>query len=218
MRKHKIFVVDDHPLMRRGIIQLLNKQEMLMVSGSASDGPDALQEVLKEPPDMMVIDLTLKNSSGMDLIKEILSIYPGMPVLVLSMHDEKIYAERVMKAGAKGYIMKDAPPKELLKAVHQILNGKNYLSESASSHIIEKSFSRTEPVTGSDASDLLTDRELQVFDLTGRGETSEEIAIKLHLSVKTVDTYKARIKEKLHIENSAQLTKQAVEWVIRQEK
>jgi DNA-binding NarL/FixJ family response regulator len=211
IEKKKILIVEDHPVVIKGLSQVINKQEDLSVCGVASSANKALKLIRDLSPDMITVDITLKNSSGLELIKNLTAEFPKMPILVISMYDENIYAERTVKAGAKGYIMKEKLTKELIKAIRKVLSGKIYLSENMQNIFVDKSIKGNTDQTKS-AVDLLSDRELEVFDMIGQGLTTNEISKKLNLGIKTVETYKGKIKEKLNIENSTKLVKFAVEW------
>ncbi len=208
----RIMVVDDHPIVSDGLSLLLNVEEDLEVCGFAEDADRAMDKIKKLRPDLMVIDISLKDGvSGVELTKTINKRYPSLPILVLSMHDENLYAERVIRAGAKGYIMKHEMTGIIVDAIRKILNGEIFLSEKMTSRLIDslhgcQSENITNPI------EQLTNRELEVFQMIGQGFRSTEIAEKLDLSVKTVDTYKLRIKNKLNIQDSAHLTKLAIEW------
>ena len=210
--KKKILIVEDHPIVARGLAQLINKQPELTVLSIASSAHMAIESIKKDNPDMVTLDISLKDSNGLELIKDINLEFKHIPILVISMHDENVYAERAIKAGAKGYIMKEKVSKELLKAIYQVLNGKIYLSNKMSSIILNKSIKGEVDNT---PVDLLSDRELEVLEYVGEGLTTREIAGKTNLGIKTIETYKSKIKEKLELKNSNQLIKFAVEWLIK---
>jgi len=209
--KKRIFLVDDHPAMRQGLKLLINQEADLEVCGEAGDIPAAVAGIQKTKPDMAIIDLTLKESSGLDLAKDLKIRVAGLPILILSMHNEAVYAERSIRAGARGYIMKEATTESIIEAIRRILAGDIYLSVDVSSNILKKMAGAKSDDTGSIAS--LSDRELEVFRLTGEGLRTQDIAERLHLSVKTVESYREHIKIKLQIDNAAMLTRAAVEWV-----
>ncbi len=211
----KVFIVDDHPIVRKGISQLIDKEEDLKVCGEAEDVKGARAALLNEAPDVIIVDLSLKNSDGLELIKDIRNRYRELPVLVLSMHDEAIYAERLLSAGASGYIMKQAAAEQLLSALRRVLAGGIYVSEAVGNSMIEK-FATGRQRVGSDPIAGLSNRELQVLTLIGRGKTTREIADVLNLSVKTVESHRQRIKKKLHLSTSAQLVRYAVNWYAQQ--
>ena len=211
-RKTRIFVVDDHPLIRQGLIQLLGEQENMEVCGEAGSGIEAAAAIDELKPDLAIVDLSLKDMNGLDLIRDMSGKQPGLSVLVLSMHEELFYAERALRIGAKGYIMKGGPLEEVLTAIRRVLDGDVYLSDKMTSRIMHRLVGgqSAEPAT---PMDLLTDRQLRVFILTGEGHGPSEIAEKLHLSVKTIETYRSRIKEKLDLSSATELRRHAIHWV-----
>lgn len=211
--KKRIFIVDDHPIVRKGLIQVINKQKNMETCGSAADAASALSFLEKDKPDLLILDISLENSNGLDLLKDISARNENIPVLVLSMHDENVYAERALNAGARGYIMKQRVTKELIKAILTVLAGKIYLSDEVSSKILDKK-TKNDSGNNSDITDILSDRELEVLQYTGEGLTTEEIAGRLNLGIKSIETYKSKIKDKLDLKNSNRLIKFAVEWVI----
>ncbi|MCK4797874.1 MAG: response regulator transcription factor [Spirochaetes bacterium] len=213
-KKNRILIVDDHPIVVTGLTQLLQSQADIEVSGQVSSAQGAIDFLKTQIPEMMIVDISLENSNGIELIKNILSLQPQINILVLSMHDETIYAERSIKAGAKGYIMKHKVGDELLKAIYKVLNGKTYLSEEMSEKIISSSIKGEKRDIENNIMHILSDRELEVFELIGNGLTTQEISDKLFLGTKTVETYKTKIKQKLNLKNATQLTKYAVEWII----
>ncbi|MEW6155875.1 MAG: response regulator transcription factor [Verrucomicrobiota bacterium] len=206
----KILVVDDHPIMRQGLAQLIEAEPDLAVCGQAENAFAALEAIGVLHPDLVLADISLPGKSGLELIKDIQAMYPGLTVLVISMHDEAIYAERVLRAGGRGYIMKQEGGKKLMQAIRQVLNGQIYVSEKISSKILEIFSGRR----GESASPIekLTDREFEVFQLIGQGNETRAIAEKLHLSVKTVEVHRANIKEKLQIKSATELIRYAVRW------
>ncbi len=216
--KFKIFIVDDHPLMREGLKRLLNLETDLTVVGQAETVGEALKTIPKLKPDLAIVDITLPDGNGIDLIKDIKRRSIKCPALVLSMHDESLYAERALRAGAKGYIMKHEVSGEVLKAIHRILDGEIYLSEKMGLQVLHKiagnghrAASKGGPI------DALSDRELQVFQLIGRGRGTRQIAGDLNVSMKTVESYRANIKTKMGLKNAVQLTQHAVQWVQHKE-
>ena len=213
-KKNRILIVDDHPIVVTGLTQLLQSQADIEVSGQVSSAQGAIDFLKTQIPEMMIVDISLENSNGIELIKNILSLQPQINILVLSMHEETIYAERSIKAGAKGYIMKHKVGDELLKAIYKVLNGKTYLSEEMSEKIISSSIKGKKKDMENNIIHILSDRELEVFELIGNGLTTQEISDKLFLGTKTVETYKTKIKQKLNLKNAIQLTKYAVEWII----
>jgi DNA-binding NarL/FixJ family response regulator len=209
--KAKVLIVDDHPIVRQGVGQLINQEADLMVCAEAETAPDALKAIAAHQPDVAVVDLSLKGVSGLELIKDIKVRFPTLPVLVLSMFDETIYAERVLRAGARGYMMKEEATQKVLMAIRRVLNGEIYLSDAMASRLLSVFTTgardgKTSPV------DLLSDRELEVFQLIGEGLGTSQIARKLHLSPKTIETYRAHIKEKLNLDSAAKLLQHAIQW------
>lgn len=208
----RILVVDDHPLVRLGFSQLLSDEDDLVVCGEAESAAEALDLVTQLEPDLLVVDISLKGTSGLELIKQIRSRRPGAAMLVCSMHDESLFAERALRAGANGYIGKREAPDDLVSAVRAVLAGKKYLSPRFAARLEAAGFDGggdlPEPVA------LLSDRELEVFDLIGRGVGTREIAERLGIAVKTVETYRENIKEKLMIDSGPELARRAVAWVL----
>jgi len=210
--KAKVFLVDDHPLVREWLSQLIQREDDLAVCGEAEDTQEALSKIEESQPDIVVADISLKNTHGLELVKDLQARLPSLPVLVLSMHDESLYAERVLRAGAKGYITKQEATKKILQAVRQVLNGQIYISEKMAARMVHKMvLGRTD--NQKSPIERLTDRELEVFQLIGRGHGTRRIATDLHLGVKTVESYRARIKEKLKLEDGTQLLQHAIQWV-----
>jgi DNA-binding NarL/FixJ family response regulator len=210
--KKKILIVDDHPIVRRGLAELVNQEAGLVVSGQAEDAHQAMEAIRAQEPDMVIVDISLKETSGLELIKDIKTRHPGLPVLTLSMHDESLYAERALRAGARGYIMKQQATEELIMAIRKVLDGHVYVSDTVAAKMVRKLVGRG-PDVGASAIDRLSDRELEVFRLIGEGHGTRQIAEKLHLSVKTIETYRAHIKEKLNLADSAELLQHAIQWV-----
>ncbi len=208
----KVLIVDDHPIMRQGLAQLVNNEPDMTVCGEAENAPQALDLIDKTKPDLALIDITLPGKNGLELIKDIQAMFPGLAILVISMHDESLYAERVLRAGGRGYIMKQEGGKMLLQAIRQVLEGKIYVSEKISAKILEI-FSGRRSETSNSPMERLTDREFEVFQMIGQGLATREIADHLHLSVKTVEVHRANIKEKLTLKNAPELIRYAVRWV-----
>ena len=202
--------MEDHPLFRAQLAHLINKEPDMAVSGEADNIGDALQLLESHPADIAIVDLTLKGPNGLELIKDLKARKIDLPVLVLSMHDELLYAERVLRAGARGYITKNQASLEVMSAIRKVLGGEVYLTPRMSSRILEIFSVRPDKESGVS---LLTDRELEIFELLGRGQTTREISRVLHIGVSTVDTYRSRIKSKLHLENASQLSHEAIRWV-----
>ncbi len=207
----RLVLVDDHPAVREGLAESINRETGLTVCGQADDQAAALRVVESTRPDLVVIDLTLKTSSGLELIKDIHARWPGVLVLVVSMHDENLYAERVLRAGARGYITKQEATHKVIEAIRHVLAGGIYLNPKMSSTILARVAERPEKVADSITS-RLAERELEVFEMTGRGLSTREIAQQLHIDTKTVDTYRTRIKQKLGLDSSSALLKLAIEW------
>lgn len=205
-------IVEDHPIFRMGMTELINREPDMSVCGDAVDVAGARILVEKYLPDLVVVDLSLKNSNGIDLVKEISENYPDTSCLVLTMHDESLHAERCILAGAKGYIMKEEASTSVVGAIREILSGNLYVSSTVMSHILNK-FRRQPAVLHESPLKKLTDREMEIFQLIGRGDASGEIARHLNISVKTIGTYRERIKDKLNIKDSGRLVRHAVIWV-----
>jgi DNA-binding NarL/FixJ family response regulator len=206
-----IVLVDDHPLMREGLAEVLRREPDLQVCGEAEDRAQALAVIKVTKPDLVIVDLALKNSHGLELIKDLVALYPRLRVLVVSMHDEFVNAERAIRAGASGYITKQEATTKILKAVRCVLGGEVYLSERAALQIATKAAGRSRGGSGLTV-DGLTDRELQVFEMVGRGLSTRQIAEQLKLDVSTIETYRARIKEKLSLNDSLELLQYAIRW------
>ncbi len=212
LRKYAVIIVDDHPIVRQGLAQLINQESDLHVCGQAEDAHEAMRIIKTENPDLAIVDLSLKETSGMELIKDIKIQYPHLPVLTLSMHDEAVYAERALRAGAKGYIMKQEATEKVITAIRQVLTGKVYISDGMAARMVTKLVAGPTEV-GISLVDRLSDRELEVFRLIGEGYGTREMADKLHLSVKTIETYRAHIKEKMALQDANELLRSAIQWV-----
>jgi len=209
---HRIFVVDDHAIVREGLIKLIDQEPDLTVCGSAVDAPDALKQLSEMQPDLAVVDITLASTSGLDLVKGMKLRCPGMPVLVFSMHDETIYAERALRAGAAGYIMKSESPEVVISGIRKTLRGKVYLSERMTERLLYKAIHKQNDEC-QDTVKSLSDREFQVFQLIGKGVASRQIAKQLNLSVKTIDAFRENIKHKLGLKSASELVQYAIECV-----
>ena len=210
--KTRILIVDDHPIVKQGLAALINHESDLVVCGQAEDSHEAIKAVRELNPNMAIIDITLKETSGLELIKDIHAQYPNLPVLALSMHDENLYAERSLRAGAMGYIMKQEATENVIEAIRRILRGEIYVSERMAGKMVRKLVTgQTE--TSSSQVDSLSDRELEVFSFIGRGHGTRQISERLHLSVKTIETYRAHIKDKLNLADAAELLQYAIQWV-----
>ncbi len=215
LSKAKVFVVDDHPIVRQGLAQLINRESDLAVCGEAEEAASALQAIAGDKPDLLVIDISLNGPDGLELLKNLRLRYPTLPVLMLSMHDESIYAERALRAGANGYIMKHEAAEKLLSAMRQILNGEIYVSERVANRILHHYISGSPTAKQSPLADL-SDRELEVFRLIGEGHSTRTIAEELHLSIKTVESYQAHIKDKLSLKNGRELVQLAIQWAMNE--
>lgn len=209
--KKKIFLVDDHPLVREWLTNLIHQQPDLVVCGEAESGPQALQAILETRPDIAIVDLSLRDSSGIELIKSLKQAAPAVAVLVLSMHEEAHYAERSLRAGAMGYIAKRETTRKVIAAIRRVLEGRVYVSEELAASLAAQMVSRR-PSTAQSPADLLSDRELEVFELLGQGRGTRQIGELLRVSVKTVQAYCARIKEKLNLNSATELVREAVRW------
>jgi len=210
--KHGVLIVDDHPVVRQGLALLINQEKDLEVRGYAEDAFQAMQVIKDIQPDVVIVDISLKDTSGMDLIKDMKIQYPNVPILILSMHDESLYAERALRAGAKGYIMKHEATERVITAIRRVLAGEIYVSDSMAAKMVTKLATGITPQSASPV-ECLSDRELEVFRLIGEGHKTRDVAEKLHLSVKTIETYRAHIKEKLGFKDGNELFRFAVEWV-----
>jgi DNA-binding NarL/FixJ family response regulator len=208
--KRKVFLVDDHPLVRDWLATLINRQPDLAVCGEAESAPEARRKIETQEPDVAVVDITLDKGSGLDLIKDLRLLCPQMAIIVLSMHDESLYAERALRAGARGYVVKKETAKKILLAIREVLEGKLYVSGQLARSIAARFIEGKKP--GGSALQGLSDRELEVFRMIGRGMKTREIAESLHLSMKTVQVYCARIKEKLNLADATQLLREAMRW------
>jgi DNA-binding NarL/FixJ family response regulator len=209
----KILIVDDHPLVRAGLKDLISSQPDMVVCGEAATAAEALKLVDQEEPDLVVIDLKLKQSSGIELIKQIKARYKGVKMLVSSMHEEALFAERALHAGASGYINKEEASEKVIEAIRQILDGKVYLSNRMTEHMLYQ-FAGRQAEPSENSLDKLSNRELEVFELVGQGLGTRQIADLLHLSVKTIETYRESVKRKLNLNTSSELIRRAVQWVL----
>jgi len=211
-RKRKIFIVDDHPIVRRGLSQMINQETDLTVCGEADSAQHALESLKKSQPDLMIVDISLQGIDGIELIKIIKTRYENLPVLVVSMHDESLFAERALRVGAKGYIMKQEAIEKMMEAIRRVLRGELYISEGVSANIVKR-FINGKAENSQSAIEILSDRELEVFQLIGQGVGTRKIADNLNVSIKTVESYRANIKEKLKLKNATELMKHAIHWV-----
>jgi DNA-binding NarL/FixJ family response regulator len=210
--RKRLLLVDDHPIMRHGLAQLVNAEPDLEVCGEAGSAADALRALEMLKPDLTILDLTLPDKHGLELLKDLQTLHPGALVLVLSMHDESLYAERVLRAGARGYLMKETAADNLIKAVHRVLDGGIYLSDRMSGVMLEMVAGHRKTGAGNSI-DRLTDRELEVLQLIGQGRGTRHIAEQLHVSVRTIDAHRAHIKDKLQLPDGNALVRYAVRWV-----
>jgi DNA-binding NarL/FixJ family response regulator len=212
VKKTQVLIVDDHPMTRAGLVHLINHQPDLVVCGEAANAARALDILDSSRPDLLLIDITLPGKSGLELIKDVKAMRPELLMLVISMHDESLYADRVLRAGARGYITKHEGGEKLIEAIRHVLSGKIYVSESMSAHILEI-FSGGQAALDRSSIENLSDREFEVFESLGAGLSSQQIAKKLHLSAKTVDAHRANIKTKLNIKTTAELIAYAARWI-----
>ncbi|HRU05903.1 MAG TPA: response regulator transcription factor [Candidatus Brocadiia bacterium] len=208
----RVVLVDDHPIVVQGLKQLLEQEDTLEVCGSAVGAAEAMQVIANTRPDIVITDLSLAQGSGLELVKDIRSRFPGIPVLVLSVRDETIYAERSLRAGARGYVMKDEAGEKIREAIFRVLGGGIYLSDAMQRDILQKVVEAPQP-GGASPADCLSDRELCVFEMIGQGLGAGDIASRLHLSPKTIETYRAKIKEKLRLADATELRRRAIQWV-----
>jgi DNA-binding NarL/FixJ family response regulator len=211
-RKFRVLLVDDHPLVRRGLADSIAEEADLEVCGEAADAAEAMRELERTQPDVVVTDLSLKSSHGLDLIGMVKARNPHTKILVSSMHDETLFAERVLQAGAMGYVTKQEPPETLIEAIRQVLRGELYVSRRMTSRILHRVAAgvpaQDNPVEG------LSNRELQVYEMVGQGLTVQQIGMRLHISPKTVETHREKIKQKLNLKNSAELNRRAIQWIL----
>ncbi len=210
-KKKQIYLVDDHPIVRQGLIKLIEQEEELEVCGEAGSVCEALEGIKASEPDVVLVDISLENSNGLELIKAIDDLGLKIPMLVLSMHDESLYAEHALRSGASGYVMKQAASSTLISAIEKVLDGEIYVSKTMSSQMLKMAFKSGDDTRS--GTESLSLRELEVFELIGRGHSTREIADQLHLSVKTIETYRAHIKEKLQLRSGTELMKHAIHWV-----
>jgi DNA-binding NarL/FixJ family response regulator len=209
--RRRIFLVDDHPLVREGLTNLINRQGDLIVCGEAEDSAQAIAGIAKTGPDVALIDISLKNESGLELVKNLESQFPFVALIVLSMHDEALYAERALRAGARGYVMKRETTKNVLASIRRVLEGGVYVSERVVDSMA-RNLSSSHKASASSPVERLSDRELEIFRLLGQGRTTSQIAEDLHLSLKTVQAYCARAKEKFGVNSLGELLRAAIRW------
>jgi DNA-binding NarL/FixJ family response regulator len=211
LRRRKVLVVDDHPIVRHGLAQLISREPDLEVSGEATNISGALRQVETNPPDVAVIDISLDGDNGIELVEEIKAKWPAVKILVSSIHDERVFAGRALRAGAMGYICKREDLGKLVAAIHQILRGEIYLSPDMTTRLLRRA--AVGQSLDRDPVETLSNRELQVFEMIGQGMTTVQIARKLDVSPKTIESHRKQIKAKLNLQNSAQLTRSAFQWV-----
>jgi DNA-binding NarL/FixJ family response regulator len=209
----KILIVDDHPIVREGLVARIIRQPDLTVCGEAEDVAGALELVRTAKPDLVIVDLSLKSSQGLDLIKKVAASAPSIKMLVSSMYDESLYAERALRAGAMGYVNKQEMSEKILDAIRCVLDGKIYLSPVMTERLLQRAVGSGSQIAPSPV-ESLSDRELEVFKMIGKGRTTRQIAAELHLSVKTIETHRENIKGKLNVPNSIELSREAVQWVM----
>ena len=215
-KQYRVVVVDDHPMLRERLALLIEKEPDMTVCGEADNIHDAFDLIVAQRPDIAIVDITLKGSSGLELVKNLKAQEIPTPVLILSMHDESLYADRALRSGARGYITKQEDSEEVMAAIRCVLSGKVYLSASHTATILNR-ITEQGPQASTPDIHLLADRELEVFQMIGQGRTTREIAELLHLGTKTVETYRERIKQKLGLKNAAALYHRAAQWVRSQE-
>ncbi len=209
--KARIFIIDDHPIVRQGLAQLINQEDDMVVVGEASDAAEAMQGIAKNTPDLAIVDISLNGTSGIELTKNLLAQYPKMLVLILSMHDESLYVERVLKAGAKGYLMKQEATDHVITAIRKIVGGAIYVSDRMNDALMQQFRGGGKALIGA-TTGKLSDRELEVLQLAGQGFATSRIAKTLFVSVKTIESHYANIKNKLDLKNSHELIQYAVKW------
>lgn len=210
--KSRVLVVDDHPIVRQGIAQLINREDDLAVCCEAGDAEQALEELARRPCDIAIVDMSLPGISGIELIKTLRVRHPAMPILVISMHDESLYAERALRAGARGYIMKQEATEKVLTAIRRILHGETYVSDRMHAKILQRIIDNRSETPASPVSHL-SDKEIEILRLIGMGLGTSDIARELNRSVKTVEAHRANIKEKLDLKTATELVRFAVQWV-----
>lgn len=210
--KKKILLVEDHPLFRSMLAQLICQELAMTVCGETDNIQDALRIINQTQPDAAIVDLTLRGANGLELVKQLKALKINLPVLVLSMQSERLYAERVLRAGARGYISKEESPADVVNAIRSVLDGRIYVSQPVNETILKR-FGQVDAPRRPGGVDLLSDREIEVFQLLGRGFNSREISAQINLGISTVDSYRSRIKVKLGIKNAAELYQRAAQWL-----
>ena len=204
--KKTVLIVDDHPIVRQGLAQLINQEQDLVVCGQAEDAHEAIQAIREHDPDMVIVDISLKDTSGVELIKDLKVQRPDLPVLTLSMHDEAVYGERALRAGARGYIMKQEATEKVVTAIRRVLRGEVYVSDGMAAKMVSK-------LVGGSSEFIRVERPVGRRHMIGEGYNTREMAEKLHLSVKTIETYRAHIKDKLSLQDASELLRAAIQWV-----
>ena len=214
--RHRLLVVDDHPVIRKGLTKVLDLEPDLEVCGEADNAGQALAALRAGTFDLALVDISLRGVSGIDLLKDLKIHWPELPVLILSMHDEMLYAERALRAGARGYVMKQEPLAHVLTAIRRVLRGHIFVSEAVNGRILNRMTDSGKTGGGGHLIEALSNRELEVFQFIGRGSGTRDIASEMHVSVKTVETYRAHIKDKLQLKTASELMRFAVDWVNHQ--
>ena len=212
LERARVFIVDDHPIVRQGLAQMINQEGDLMVCGEAEDAQNAMEAIAELHPDLVLLDLSLKGGNGLDLLKALRAHAHMSPVLVVSMHDESLYVERVLRAGARGYIMKHEATDTMMNAIRRVLQGEIYVSDKMLTKLLGR-FVLDSPNTSTSTLERLSNRELEVFRLIGVGHSTRHIAAVLHVSIKTVESHRAHIKEKLQLNDTGALVRYAMQWV-----
>ncbi len=208
----RIVIVDDHPLFRKGLEEMIHSEGSFAVCGEAGNAAEAMDVIRKLNPEMLIVDLSLPGANGIELIKNIRAEFSNLPILVLSMHDESLYALRALRAGANGYVMKHEAMANVIEAIREVFNGRPYLSPAMAAQVITK-FAHRQAEGEVDAVERLSDRELEILELIGKGKEVRQIAKLLHLSPKTVETHRAHIKDKLDLKNSREVARFALQWL-----
>ncbi len=214
--KRTVFIVDDHPMMRRGYASLVNAEPDLAICGEAATASAAIVGVEETAPDLVIADISIEGTNGIELTKQLLSQQPNLPVLIISMHDEALYAERALQAGARGYLMKMEGDESVLQAIRRVLDGHVYVSDAVQDRLLYQHIGQQRPHAGDEATtalQALSDRELEVFEMIGRGYPTREIADRLSISPKTVESHRAKIKSKLAVDTATDLMRRAIRWV-----
>jgi DNA-binding NarL/FixJ family response regulator len=214
-KKTKVFIVDDHPIVRQGLIQLINQESDFVICGDVGDIPSAMKDIAKHRPDVVIIDIALGQANGIRLIEDIANKFPGILMIALSMHDESVYGERCLKAGARGYLMKQEEPENVITALKKVISGEVYISENLRDMFLNKFINKKQTTPNTSISSL-SNRELEVFQLFGQGLKTQQIAGELNLSVKTIETHVEHIKRKMNFGNLHELTTHAIRWAVSQ--